>query len=369
MCKDYTEGGLKMIDIKQMQISFILQWVMRLTGNLGSNKFVIIPRMIFSPHGPNFECFRSNVNSKLFKGLDNIKSLFWSIVLKTWLDNNCKTSNHINQSLWNNKSFTYTGKVLYFRNWAERGLTSLHDITDQNEILPYQSICDILGNSANFLEYNVVAAVTNRYLATYPQDVIVDDVSHRTPMFCNSTVQNAKQIRNILITLDKSTPWSHRFWKRKFNYDIDDKDWQMSFKYTDESRLRVLQWKILHNIYPTNILLCKMRVTENNFCSYCADTVDFIEHFFFFCPVVLKFWKDVEQFLLKRIGINVKLGITDVIFGIKDKNEISLESQRKDTNHIILIGKMCISIFKKTNSYALIYDIFEKHCALRGIQA
>ena len=369
MCKDYTQGGLKMIDIKQMQISFILQWVMRLTGNLGSNKFVIIPRMFFSPHGPNFECFRSNVNSKLFKGLDNIKSLFWSIVLKTWLDNDCKTSNHINQPLWNNKSFTYTGKVLYFRNWAERGLTSLHDITDQNKILPYQSICDILGNSANFLEYNVVAAVTNRYLATYPQDVIVDDVSHRTPMFCNSTVQNAKQIRNILITLDKSTPWSHRFWKRKFNYDIDDKDWQMSFKYTDESRLRVLQWKILHNIYPTNILLCKMRITENNFCSYCADTVDFIEHFFFFCPVVLKFWKDVEQFLLKRIGINVKLGITDVIFGIKDKKEISLESQRKDTNHIILIGKMCISIFKKTNSYALIYDIFEKHCALRGIQA
>ena len=369
MCNDYTQGGLKMIDIKQMQISFILQWVIRLTGNLGTNKCAIIPRMIFLSHGPNFECFRSNVNSKSFKGLDHIKSFFWSSVLKTWLDNNCTPSNTVNQYLWNNKSFAYAGKTLYFRNWAEKGLTSLQDIIDQNEIMPYQSIRGILGNSANILEYNVVAAVINRYLATNPENVIDDVALQNKPTFRNSNVQDAKQIRNILITLNKSTPWSHSFWKRKFNYDIDEKDWQMSFMYTKESRLRVLQWKILHNIYPTNILLCKMRVTENNFCSYCADTVDFIEHFFFLCPVVLKFWKDVELFILRRTGKNVKLGITDVIFGIKDNNELSLESQRKDTNHIILIGKMCISIFKKTNSNALIYDIFEKHCALRGIQA
>ena len=52
---------------------------------------------------------------------------------------------------------------------------------------------------------------------------------------------------------------------------------------TKETRLRVLQWKILHNIYPTNILLYKMKVRDDRMCSYCNDAVDCIEHFFFDC--------------------------------------------------------------------------------------
>ena len=41
-----------------------------------------------------------------------------------------------------------------------------------------------------------------------------------------------------------------------------------------------MQWKILHNIYPTIISLCKMKVRDDQMCSYCNDVVDYIEHFF-----------------------------------------------------------------------------------------
>ena len=54
----------------------------------------------------------------------------------------------------------------------------------------------------------------------------------------------------------------------------------MSYKCTQETRLPVLQWKIMHNIYPTNILLSMMKVGENNRYSYFTDTVDSNEHFF-----------------------------------------------------------------------------------------
>ena len=67
LCSDYDQGGLKMIDVKQMQTSFLLQWVIRLTKYSSSDKATVIPRMIFSSHGKNFECLHSNVNSKSFK--------------------------------------------------------------------------------------------------------------------------------------------------------------------------------------------------------------------------------------------------------------------------------------------------------------
>ena len=45
-------------------------------------------------------------------------------------------------------------------------------------------------------------------------------------------------------------------------------------------RNKTLQWKILHDIFPTNLLLCKMKVRDDQMCSYCNDVVDYIEHFF-----------------------------------------------------------------------------------------
>ena len=56
--------------------------------------------------------------------------------------------------------------------------------------------------------------------------------------------------------------------------------WLLCYKCTQEIRLRVLQWKILHNIYPTNILWSKMKVKENNKSPYCTGTV--VVTFFFF---------------------------------------------------------------------------------------
>ena len=60
--------------------------------------------------------------------------------------------------------------------------------------------------------------------------------------------------------------------------------WSLPSLVTKETRLQVLQWKRLHNIYPTNTLLCKMKVKDDQMCSCCYDVVDYIEHFFFWPP-------------------------------------------------------------------------------------
>ena len=129
----------------------------------------------------------------------------------------------------------------------------------------------------------------------------------------------------------------------------------------------MLQWKILHNIYPTNILLSKIKVKENNKCSCCSDTVDVIEHFFVECPVVRHFQNFIEGITLRECGINVKLHLTDIMFGVQRSN--IKENIIKKINHIILIAKMCISTFKKTNSkISLAISItFEQQLQIRKV--
>ena len=369
LCADYDQGGLKMIDIKQMQTSFLLQWVARLTSGNIKDKSILIPRLLFLPHGPNFECFHANVNSKVFKGLTEIKSQFWSTVLTTWLNNNdiIITNENPNPMLWNNKQFVYGNNVLYFKEWAEKGIVSISDIIHENRLLSFQNICELVGQSARrLLEYNIIQSVINKYIADGTLERRQQGVLGKTPTFCGKKTNEAKRFRELIITSRKNQPCAVNFWKRKFDYDVKTSDWIVSFESTTETRLRVLQWKLLHNIYPTNILLSKMRVTENNFCSYCSETIDYIEHFFYFCPVIRQFWKHVELYILGIIGKHIHLCITDALFGIHKHTELT-PTQLKLTNHIILVSKMCISIYKKTKSTAPIFDIFDRHCALRNI--
>ena len=88
-----------------------------------------------------------------------------------------------------------------------------------------------------------------------------------------------------------TVPCANGFWHRKFGTEIDKHIWSLPSLVTKETRLRVLQWKLLHNIYPTNILLCKMKVRDDQMCSFCYDVVDYIEHFFFGCLPIQTFWK------------------------------------------------------------------------------
>ena len=158
------------------------------------------------------------------------------------------------------------------------------------------------------------------------------------------------------------------FWLRKLNVVIDKSIWLIPHFATKESRLRELQWKIIHNIYPTNILLQKMKVTDTNKCSTCKDEIDYLEHFFFHCPPVKQFWIEIERFLLSMTGICTQLNVCDVLFGIRyvnldEKNEI-----KNTINHVILIGKMCISIYKKTNASGSIFLIFEQQTRYRTLK-
>ena len=137
------------------------------------------------------------------------------------------------------------------------------------------------------------------------------------PSFCNRKINSVKDFRKVVISMHGSVPCANGFWHRKFGTEIDKCIWSLPAVVTKETRLRVLQWKLLHNIYPTNILLCKMKVRDDQMCSYCYDVVDYIQHFVFDCLPIQKCWKYIEQYILISFDIGTHLTIVDVLFGIK----------------------------------------------------
>ena len=162
-----------------------------------------------------------------------------------------------------------------------------------------------------------------------------------------------------------SVPCANGFWSRKFGLEIDEHIWSIPSVVTKETRLRVLQWKILHNIYPTTILLCKINVRDDQMCSYCNDVVDYIQHFLFDCPTIGNFWNYIEQYILITFEIQTHLTVVDVLFGVKQHNCGKVKTKR--LNHVILIAKMSVSMYTKTNAFLPLSMIFENLLKLRNV--
>ena len=197
-------------------------------------------------------------------------------------------------------------------------------------------------NSVIRLEYNVVRAAV--YALGHSHNVCdtVDTELSDQPLFCNRKINTVKDFRKVLLFMHNSVLCANGFWSRKFGLEIDEHIWSVPSLVTTETRLRVLQWKILHNIDPTIISLCKMKVRDDQMCSYCNNVVDYIERFFFDCLTIKKFWNYIEQYILITFDIQTHLTVIDVLFGINQHNYGNVKN--KQINHVILVVKMCISM-------------------------
>ena len=229
--------------------------------------------------------------------------------------------------------------------------------------MDFETIQRILGPSANlFLEYRIVYIALSSYLKNN-----ISNIEHPTHyLLLNGKVMpTSKLIRNFIVNLKFVEPCSSRFWENKLNISISKDIWNIPISSTKESRLRELQWKILHNIYPTNILLTKMGLKHSNICSFCDNSIDFIEHFFYYCSKIKDIWTYVSDYFQSFFDIRITLNVKHVLIGIADKAELNLnQEQLVVLNHLVLIGKMCISKYKYGTPINL-RIMFEKEMLLR----
>ena len=116
---------------------------------------------------------------------------------------------------------------------------------------------------------------------------------------------NNTELRQIFNANKDSSIWGESFWRRKYEIEIKP-FFKMAKSASNESRLRLLHFKILHNIYPTNILLHKMKIKASNHCKHCGKT-DYVEHFFFHCGKLAGFWKLVAHSVQRITGIDMNI--------------------------------------------------------------
>ena len=142
-----------------------------------------------------------------------------------------------------------------------------------------KTICEKVGHKTTRLfEYGAMRTAVEACAAKTEPCVVNTKLStdnHEQSVF------RPRQFRLRLVETNKTEPIAINVWRNKCGIRVEKEHWTLTSKCTSETRLRLLQWKILHNIYPTSILLNKMGISNSKNCAFGCNQRDYPEHFFF----------------------------------------------------------------------------------------
>jgi hypothetical protein len=275
MESDYDCGGVKMVNVLEVQKCFYLQWIGKLYNAKDAN-WSLIPKWHYGNLARGKDIFDLNCSSKQVKGLERITNVFWKEALCSYLNVKLQTdTNDVNinnfpcQQLFNNKLILYKGKVLFFSKWLVNGISHVKDLISEQEnrlhsLAEVQAMIDQNPAVTMFEYFAVINAIPIEWVNWVQSGNVNVDQEHDSDSEASVYDKKPKFIKMYLQSRISERVRSHGrdFWLRKFNVDLDENAWQIPHLVTKEVRLRELQWKINHNIYPTNILLQKMKATE-----------------------------------------------------------------------------------------------------------
>lgn len=356
LCLNDSEGGINMISVRDQQRVMLIRWLQKgyCNSNLTQQKVI---QNIFRNVGGIEYILNSFTSAEDFKGLDQITSVFWKKTIITWLDLNSRNEKvENNVPIFNNKDILYKGKPLFIGRWIKMNCKYVHDIVNNGNIKTLNEIKLVVGNYGGLIpDYLAVYNALNR-----------SRINLNPPLNCaNLPLEfklDNKRLRDIFVKQKNVEMPSVDFWKRKYNIDIKD-NFLIANISTKETKLRYLHFRLIHNVYPTNILLKKMYLKDSNLCDAC-NNIDFIDHAFYYCRPVKEFWDNLSIIISTNLNMNIIITAPHALLGIPRGFLQICPKKIKEINHIILIAKLSITKARLTR-YRNIQIIFEQEIEIR----
>ena len=294
LCNPKDKGGLDMIDLHAFQNSFLTEWARKLLDK--EEEYWKRFAFSFYERMGGEAVFKSNVTLKKIKGLETITSPFWRAVLKTWIENNTiKQEIKRNDTICNNENITINNNVLFIEKAIKVGIIYIKDAFINGQLISFKQYEERVGKDpTNIIDYVAIKASISKV-----NTLITHEVSKKY-YFKEYDIETINRKKIYSLMLKEETCFCEKMWENRLDRKLHCKTWQNLFTQIKETKLIQLQWKILHNIYPTNILLHKIGIKKSERCDFCEET-DVVEHNFFRCERVQPFWKIVSQLIEAKL--------------------------------------------------------------------
>ena len=334
------KGGIGMIDVYLFDKALKLTWVRRYFKSPASWKLLV------DKVYPNFKEIFNYGDEYELKISNEITHPFWSNIVQYYyifqkqFKLYSKEEVEATRFLYNS-NIKIGKKVIKNKKLISSNIFAISQLRYNNRFLTLQEINTKLFQPLNFLEYNSIISALKKYMDKYSNLKPFKEVTVAPAL--NSIMSKEKGSSNIyqnFIAFEKDITGFKR-WCKKTN--ISNEAWLSSFQFlkrtTSDTKLRWLQYRILHYIITTNRSVSKFIPGQNSNCTFCGAHSETIIHLFWGCNFVQSFWKAFSFILNKKCihAHNFKFTENLVLFG-----KCNMISTDKVCDLIILIAKFYI---------------------------
>ena len=133
-------------------------------------------------------------------------------------------------------------------------------------------------------------------------------------------------LKNVNVTHNTSTKWQN-----ELNTVITKHDWEnicmLPMRISKDTKLQWFQFRLLNHILGTNVLLYKMKLTNNDLCSFCNLVKEDVLHLFFNCDTVGLFLNEVQLCIKNKMSFplcKIKITLKMLMLGTKDDDALNV---------------------------------------------
>ena len=300
--------------------------------------------------GKNFK-FHSNLSIPN-KTINSLPSFYKDIINSCCNYYSCtpKVSSLVSsQFLWYNSYIKIDKEVVCFKEFANKKINFVSDVFDENgELKPWQKILSDfqLTQKSYFKWFQLIHAIPRPWKLA----VLNDKGNCKNIIYLNHHLIKNNQILaidklipeelySLSIFLKNERPTSQKYFCNIFpNLQVEwKKIYLLPRKVSNDSNLRMFQYKTLNNILYLNKQLFIFNKKDTKLCSYCKLQDESINHIFVECKYAIKLWIDLRHYCQSSFAIPI-LNPQSAIFGFfeTDPDLVIL------LNHILLLYKYYI---------------------------
>ena len=133
----------------------------------------------------------------------------------------------------------------------------------------------------------------------------------------------AKDFYLLLVKQNKSEPLILHYWEHKLALSADfqwNTVFQFKFKYLKHNKIKQFNFKLLHNLLPLKINLCRWNLETDTSCMFCEEEETFT-HIMLNCVPVSNFWIKVNDFMQSMLKVRLPIEEKTLIIGYLIQNK------------------------------------------------
>lgn len=183
-----------------------------------------------------------------------------------------------------------------------KGIKYINDILKPDgTFLTFSEIKNEYGTKLNFIQYHGLLKCIKQICKHCAPSKIIGPLK---PLKLALLIQFEKSCKPFYDLLEKKNYYKPRCeekWENILNTILGVDEWEkihlLPFKCTKNIKLQWFQYRLQQRILATNKYLKMIGIQNNDNCDFCNSAIETLQHLFYECSVVKRFWEDFLQYL------------------------------------------------------------------------